>query len=868
MAQSSQNIAQRSLPYYWKQAGFTAGVFSPEVACRDDVERYSLGAKEIVNFIPSAFGGVKRRNGMQFLNEAGNSSYKVRLVPFIYNREHAFVLEFGHQYIRVYRPEGAATDDNGNIVQITSPYSADDIFELKFTQSADTLYICHRDYPVKMLFRNSDVDWTISDFESIEGPFTNDNTTDITLTPSADSGTITVTASEGVFTSGMVGGLLRISTEVTGQSWARTGISGSWTSDVLKCNGDYSVVVSDPWTTIIYVEISNDNGATWLTERTITCWEDGSSMTISGSTEHYCLLRLRSESSSDGSGNISVSCTSFIQDGYVKITRYISSTQIEGEVQTDRNNYIFSLGGTEATTLWAIGSWNDDYGYPACATFYQDRLCFASTDAEPLGWWASCTGDYTRFRVQSEVEDDDAISVQLISGEANDILSMISLNSLMCFTYATEWSINSGSGHSAITPTAINASAQSGEGANIVQPLIVNDRVLYVTRIGDSVRDFAYDYSYDSYKGTDQTLYARHLFEGKEIVDWAFQKSPDNVIWVVQDDGTLLSFTYLFDERVYAWAEHETDGYVESVASIPGETKDELFLVVRRTNVNGSTRRYIEKFEWQTDLEASPEPDTLDLSQMTYLDSHLMLYDKLSPISVSWNEERNCLAITYPNHNLSTGDRAYTLGNYNSPWDDHLFDVVDVDGDTFYIAQGDKYKSWYDEYGTPDHWGHAYTNLSGLDHLNGRSVRVLGMGSDMGKFTVSNGSITLPRPVCKACIGLDYTSKLETLDIQTPMDRGYSRGILKRVVKPKAQILRSWGGEIGVNDYDHMVRMKTAPTGTAQIDKVGKNPNAETGLKEVEAQLGIYEDCTLTVRQTQPFPLTVLSLMAEVYVTK
>lgn len=842
--------------YFWKQSAFSAGEFSPEVSCRDDVDRYNFGAKEITNFIPSPFGGVKRRPGMRFVNEAGNMSQKVRLVPFIYNESVSFMLEFGHQYVRVYRKDGLIYN-GGSPVQVTTPYQGGDLFGLKFTQSADTLFICHKNYPVKTLFRHSDTNWTLSDFQFIEGPFSADNTSDITVTPNGISGNISITSSSNIFSSGMVGGLIRISQEVLGQtvSWDTNNFNNK-PSGVIKCNGDWTMVIGDTWNGSLQVQQSNDNGATWLTVATYNVWTGGASITDSGNTGHFCLLRLYGSARGEN-GNATLTATSFIQDGYVKITKYNSATSVNGTVQVDRNNYIYSLGSTQPTRLWAIGSWNNDYGYPAVASFYQNRLCFASTRHEPLGFWASNTGDYNRFRVQSEVQDDDSISVTLVSGHANEVLNMVSMNALLCFTYGSEWRINSGTGRSALTPTTINAAQQSAEGSNNVPPLIINDRMLFITKLGDSVRDFAYDYSYDSYKGTDQTLYSRHLFENHKIVDWAYQKSPDEVIWCVRDDGALLSFTYIYDEKIYSWAKHETDGYVESVASIPGDNKDELFLVVRRT-INGATKRYVERLEEHFTAGASDD----SMLYFSLLDSHLLLNDPHNITSISGNATSITMVLDSAISGLVVGDEVTLRNKYADRYDALRLKVTSVSGTT--VVTNNPYGiTDFSSEGVPN-LRKVYHSFGGLQHLEGRQVRLYGDGSDLGLFTVKNGTITSDVGASSACIGLDYESRLQTLDIQIPTNNGNSRGRKKRIVRPKLELNASWGGEVGINGYDHMEPMSAMPNGLIRYDTLGKPPETYNGLKEVEPMSTVCDNCTITVRQSQPFPLGILNIMAEV----
>ena len=139
-----------------------------------------------------------------------------------------------------------------------------------------------------------------------------------------------------------------------------------------------------------------------------------------------------------------------------------------------------------------------------------------------------------------------------------------------------------------------------------------------------------------------------------------------------------------------------------------------------------------------------------------------------------------------------------------------------------------------------------------------------GDGSDMGLFTVQNGTITSDVGASSACIGLDYESRLQTLDIQIPTSNGNSRGRKKRIVRPKLELNASWGGEVGINGYGHMQPMSAMPNGLIQYDTLGKPPETYNGLKEVEPMSTVCDNCTITVRQSQPFPLGILNIMAEV----
>lgn len=827
---ATPQVKGRTNLYYWKQSAFSGGEYSPDIYGRDDIDRYQIGAKELTNFYPHPYGGFSNRPGTQFLNGTKYNDKKSRLVPFIYNEAISYFLEFGDKYIRIYRADGIILYE-GSPVEVATPYTADQLYDLHFTQSADTVFICHRDHPVKTLVRNSDIDWVLKDYAFQEGPFGGDNTTETTVTPSGTSGNITIDASADIFTEGMVGGLMRITHEVYNQIFQYKG-EGNFTSPVLKCNGDWSFVLSDPYTAIFYIDISNDNGETWKVLKTFYGFEDGSGITDSGNVDHFCLLRLRGDGTQDGSGSLTFNCTSFLNDGYVKITKFINARKIEATVMTDPNNYIFSLGDTSATALWAIGSWNDDYGYPTCAAFYQDRLCFASTKKEPLGFWASCTGDYGRFRVHPDVQDDDAISATLVSGKANDVQNMISLNSLLAFTYGSEWKINSGSGKSAISPTSLNAVQQSTHGVSKIPPIVLNDRSLFITRLGNTIRDFAYDYSSDSFKGTDQTLYARHLLRNHSIIDWAYQATPDDIVWIVRDDGVLLSFTYIYEEKVYAWAKHETQGCVESVCSIPGAMQDDVFFIVKR-KVNGKVVRYVEKLH--------PRMTTTDIKQQFFVDCGLSLNN---PIAVTIADGT---ATSTTAHGLITGDE---IDIFDGELAGKRFAITKVD-DTHFTLQTDK-----------SFVGNVYKcvkRLAGLEHLEGCEVAVLANGSCTRNKVVQDGSITLDAKASIAHVGLPYECRMETLDIQVPRQDGASRGRPKRTINPKIVVKDSYGGEIGVNSFDNMAKLPTFAG-----DHLGSPARLITEMLQAEPYSEVKDDNTLTVRQRLPYPLTVLSLIAGV----
>lgn len=147
------------------QTNFTAGEISPILRGRVDITRYQNGAATLKNFIVKPQGGIFTRPGTVFMQEVKNSAVKTRLYEFEFSETINYLLEFGNQYIRIFK-------DNAYVgTEVVTPYLEADLPFLKFTQSADVLYICHPSYQTRKLIRTSDVIWTLSLFEQSDGPY-------------------------------------------------------------------------------------------------------------------------------------------------------------------------------------------------------------------------------------------------------------------------------------------------------------------------------------------------------------------------------------------------------------------------------------------------------------------------------------------------------------------------------------------------------------------------------------------------------------------------------------------------------------------------------------------------------------------------
>jgi hypothetical protein len=176
------------------QSNFNGGEVSPLIYGRPDLDKYLTGLRTCKNFIPLLQGPVERRPGTAHIVECETSSEASRLVRFEFSTTQAYIIEFGNLYIRFIKDRGQI-ESGGSPVEVVTTYAEANLFQLKFAQSADVLYVTHPSYPPRKIERTSDTAWSITTIDFSDGPFLITNSTTTTLGLSGTTGSVTVTAS-------------------------------------------------------------------------------------------------------------------------------------------------------------------------------------------------------------------------------------------------------------------------------------------------------------------------------------------------------------------------------------------------------------------------------------------------------------------------------------------------------------------------------------------------------------------------------------------------------------------------------------------------------------------------------------------------
>lgn len=802
---------------YFNQPSFAAGEIAPELYGRVDQELYYIGLRTCRNFIVRQYGGVANRPGTQFIAECKG---KTRIIPFQFNEEQTYIIELGHLYMRIiadggeiletavnitnatqanpvvitaaahgfsngqdvyitgvvgmvelngrtFRVANAAAntfelkDYQGNningtaygayssggtaarVYTVTTPWDENDLFGINFTQSNDVITLCHNDYLVRDITRTAATAWTVTIFNNQEGPFKDKNTTATTVTASGVTGAITLTASAALFDSGMVGELFYLEQMPTDDTKTWEVAKSITAGDIRRAGFNYYSAVNTATTGTVrpsHTEGSatdGDNGVEWT----------------------------------------------YLHSGFgiAQITGFTSSTVVNATVIKRLPNKVTTV----ASTIWAKSAWSAAEGYPAAAAYHKQRLGFGGTKNQPNGLWLSAIGARNFFGKSNPVLDDEAITLLLDTTQVNAVRHLLPLKSLIVLTSASEQLVNGVDNVlSAVTPPV--AEVQGYTGASTVAPIIVDNTAVFVQDMGSVVRSLAYQLESDTFTGIDLSARSPHLFRNKSIIDWSFQKYPLAVIWAVMNDGSLNGFTFMPEQKLYAWHRHDTDGLFESVASIREGNEIATYLVVKRT-VNGVERRYIERFSsryFATVRDAYFVDCGLSYDGRNYVEDAdgIVSYRSAVTLTISggttWDSPE-VLTVTASSAMFVASD----VGNQIVFWTEDAdgvkialrLDITGFTSSTVVSAIPTRPLPVAYRNAARLDWEFGKKMFLSLNHLEGKAVAVLADGNVVEGLSVASGKVTLPDAAAVVHIGLPYVSDLETLDFAQPLGQNKAK---------------------------------------------------------------------------------------------
>lgn len=326
---------------------------------------------------------------------------------------------------------------------------------------------------------------------------------------------------------------------------------------------------------------------------------------------------------------------------------------------------------------WSFGAWDASRGYPRTVTFFEDRLIWAGTTANPQTCWASRPG---RYDDHATFDDDDSALVFTLSS-SEPIQWMRDSNGLVIGTSGSEFSTerNSTEPLSAENVNTIRQRSQYGSRLGVA-PLLIENVVVFVQARGLKLRELVFDESQGGLVASDLTRLADHLSGLGLVKEMSFAGEPFRTLWCVLSTGVFLGFSYERDEQVFAWHRHSFGGTASKVVSAaviphPIGDQEQTWLLVERT-IGGVAKRYVERIVGR--VPANGLPVSSNLLDRVYADSSIR-YSGIAtaqvPGLVNWAGE------TFQ----ASGDGVY-LGEFTVPANGTI--VLPVQATTIVVGYG------------------------------------------------------------------------------------------------------------------------------------------------------------------------------------
>ena len=809
------------------QTDFTVGEIDPKLASRIDIDQYYSALEKARNVVIEPQGGVSRRPGLKYIStipSSDNPADGVKLIPFQFSVTDSYMLLFANNKMFVYRNGALVTAINGGSDDFLSTgIGSATLADLYYTQSADTLILVQESMAPKKIVRGaSHSTWTIStitfDFVPKHAFTLTDTNPALTLTPSATSGNITLTAGADLFHTGRTGtaqgGGSSTITLDSGASSVNDLFNGCTVTITGNTGSGQSRVISD------YVGSSKvaTVSTAWTTQPDAT-----STFSVSSHVGQYC-------EASDGLGR-------------ARIVRVASLTSASAVVELPFFNTSAIASGSWILEQGYEDVWSSTRGFPRTASFHQGRLWFGGTKDRPTTLFASRTGEYFNFN-PGQVLADEAIQATLATDDLNAITGLHSGRDLQIFTIGAEFSVPI-TELTPITPTNITIKRGSNHGAKAgIRPSGSEGGTLFIHRNGKALYEFQFSDVASNYISNNLSLLSSHLLATP--VDMAIRKATstdegDLLLVVNSNDGSIAAYSFLRSQKVIAPSLFTTSGTFKAVAV----DVTDIYVVVQRT-INSSTVFYLEKFDADFTTDAA-----MQLTAPGYG----------SPLVRGASQTGTSLEIDALTCQPQKDD-TFTIAGVTGTYTVSAIAVAVADD-----GSGTTFKTTLTlttslASSPSDNAAVTFTTVSetrSATHLPSTEVKAIADDIVLDNISVTAAGIaTAVRPASSYIeIGLDYTPQVTTLPVETRLSSGPITGQQKRIIE--ANLILDLTQNITINDNSLSFR-------TFDTSDFDEAVSTFTGVKESGPLLGYSKTAKLTFTQSNPLFFNLLGCEYKVSV--
>jgi hypothetical protein len=935
---------------YQLKSSFAGGELSPSMYGRTDITKYDSGAAVLRNFFVLRYGGAANRPGFKFIAQTYNNK-KAVLIPFMYSTDQNYIVEITAGRCQFYTNGGIVVNEDGipySIENFFTDKDLEDAAKIKYTQSADVLFIVHPAHAPMTLTRYGSLDWRFEAMDITGGPFDASNFNSAYIVTKTQQWT-----TPGTYTVHIPAGIDSIEYKIAGAGggggggnhmshgpylYGGNGGSGELLTGkmTVTSNSDYQVIVG-----------AGGAGGVGVT------YSDSQTSGKSGGNSSFGNISARgggggyrattpSYSSSEGEwigGSDGANGTSYGAggaggngtnwggtagsggNGWVEIlysasigdNTTVKASDVYGDITLTASDDIFAK--SDEGSLFALTHFLEtDYkkGTPSSTggNLQVSVLPKSNVYVESFGFW---DGNFS-------LEKYDPVSLQWVNVRTQ------SGNRSQNYSLTEENTSESIASHR-VTSTEFNTGVWSGENekqrgyitiqsiggdytghvliTEYVSPTVVKGTVKKQLASTDETRDFAFaawngEKGYPSATGfyEDRLVFAGskgfpQTFWTSKTGDYynfgtSIPSADDDGITATLNGGQMngIKAIIAFGEMLLltAGGEFKVSGGGKAITGSNVLSQPQEYRGVSDVNpvTIGSRIIYVQhQGNIIRDLAYSYDVDKYTGDDLNLLASHLfeghkiisMTYQQI-PNSIVWcvRDDGLLLGLTYIkeqdiyawHQHTTAGGKFVSVCNIGGSTEDKLYAVIERGGQYYVeiMESRDKSTNVEDQFFVDSgitYEGEATDEISGLEHLEGYTVAILADGNVLPQQTVENGKVFLGNKYKKVHVGLPIDAEIKTLPIDFTAQDGTYLSRKKRIAAVTLLLKDSRGGLFGMkeNELDEFKWRSN--------EAYGEPISLQTGKFKVTIKSATYDETQqITIKQPDPLPMTVLSLIPEI----
>lgn len=832
---------------------FASGELSPSMWGRFDLPIYYSGCERMLNFLAETQGPARYRTGLQYVMHTRRNN-AAHLIPFQFNDQQAYVLEFTDKFMRIYKDNGIIVEAAKNITGITAAtppvvtsvahgYSTND--EVFITAVVGMTEVNSKFFRITKL------------------------TADTYSLQDQDGNNVVGAAYTAYVSGGTSARVVEVATPY------------SESDDLFKIQ--YTQNADTMYLVHPFYEPRK------LTRTSHTAWTFS---LFTRTNDPFLSAKVITNVTQANPANVTSAGHGLATGDIVIIETVTGMTALNGKYYTITvtgvNNFTLGVDSTGYGAYVAAGYASKRNLLPACVAFYESRIAYAASGASPQNFWLSrapSSAGVTRYDdFTTGTDPDHAVYNTIASDEVNKILWLSATDRFLAAgTFGSEVKITGSPETEAISPSSIKVTTLNSLGVAYALPIKQDNSIIYIQRTKRTLRSLEFDVLADSFVSVDRNLVSDHITAGnlKQIV---YQAGRPDIVWAVKEDGELLGLTFKSREDVSGWHRHRTnsgDDLFQSIAIMPQSAGyDQVWVQVKRV-INGVTRRYIEYFSEVADI---PFFDDFYTGAANFNDDRTKFLRAMFEAQKGYVHVDSALTYDGTDPGSAAGatmtPAAVSGIGVNFTASAAVFKASDVGRQIWKKAIGG------DGYGRAEitaftsstvvvctvltdfdsvtamaagDWYLTTASISGLDHLEARSCTVVTDGSVHPGKTVASGVIALDYQASVVHVGLGFDGFLKTLSLESGGVNGPAQTKPKNLYAVGVRFYNTLGAHYG-SDLYHMQQVEFRSTADAN----NRPSPLFSGDKKVQ-----YSDNTslkkhVIIQQKQPLPCTVQLLVPYV----